>query len=132
VRPVSFAYPCGQKFVGRGERLQSYVPIVAKHYLTGRGWRDEYFNAPAHCDLAQLGGIEMDGQDFQQVLPQIEAAADTGNWLILAGHEIGDTDRRQSTRTATLEAICAYCRNPANGIWLDTVGTIGAYVKAHR
>jgi peptidoglycan/xylan/chitin deacetylase (PgdA/CDA1 family) len=132
VRPVSFAYPCGQKFVGRGERLQSYVPLVARHYLTGRGWRDEYFNAPDRCDLAQLAGVEFDGLDFEQVRPQIDQAAQTGNWLVLAGHDIGRDSRRQMTKTSTLEALCAYCKDPANGVWIDTVGTIGAYIRRIR
>lgn len=132
VRPVSFAYPCGQKFVGRGERLRSYVPLVARHYLTGRGWRDEYFNAPDRCDLAQLAGVEFDGLTYEQVRLQIAAAAQTGNWLVLAGHDIGAEDRAQVTRVSTLEAICAYCRDPANGIWIDTVGAIGAYIRQAR
>ena len=34
VRPVSFAYPCGQKFVGRGQNLKSYIPVVAENFLT--------------------------------------------------------------------------------------------------
>ena len=54
VRPVSFAYPCGQTYVGRGENVRSYVPLVARRFLTGRGWRDEGANDPAFCDLAQL------------------------------------------------------------------------------
>ena len=132
VRPVSFAYPCGQKFVGRGTELKSYVPLVARHYLTGRGWLDEYFNAPDRCDLAQLAGVEFDRSDFDQVRPQIEQAARTGNWLVLAGHDIGAESRPQMTKTATLEAICAYCRDPANGIWIDTVGAIGAYIRKTR
>jgi peptidoglycan/xylan/chitin deacetylase (PgdA/CDA1 family) len=132
VQPVGFAYPCGQKFVGRGERLRSYVPLVARHYLTGRGWRDEYFNAPDRCDLAQLSGVEFDGLDFEDVQPQIDAAATTGNWLVLAGHDIGADARHQVTKVPTLEAICAYCRDPANGVWIDTVGAVGAYVRKTR
>lgn len=132
VRPVSFAYPCGQKFVGCGERVQSYVPLIARHYLTGRGWRDEYFNAPDRCDLAQLAGVEFDGLDFEPIQRQIAAAAQTGNWLVLAGHDIGADARPQVTKVSTLEAICAYCRNPANGIWIDTVGAIGAYIRRTR
>lgn len=132
VRPVSFAYPCGQKFVGRGEGLRSYVPLVARHYLTGRGWRDEYFNAPDRCDLAQLAGIEFDGVDFEQVRSQLVEAAQTGNWLVLAGHDVGEDPRRQMTKISTLEAICTYCKDPANGIWLDTVGAIGAYIRKIR
>ena len=132
VRPVTFAYPCGQKFVGRGEKLESYVPLVAKHYLAGRGWRDEYFNAPECCDLAQLSGIECDGADFEQIRPQLETAAQTGNWLVLAGHDIGAEKRGQMTRLSTLEAICEYCTDPANGIWIDTVAAIAAYVRDNR
>jgi hypothetical protein len=30
VRPASFAYPCGQRYVGRGEATRSYVVLVAK------------------------------------------------------------------------------------------------------
>ena len=132
VRPVTFAYPCGQKFVGRGEKLESYVPLVARHYLAGRGWRDEYFNAPECCDLAQLSGIECDGADFEQIRPQLETAAQTGNWLVLAGHDIGAEKRGQMTRLSTLEAICEYCTDPANGIWIDTVAAIAAYVRDNR
>lgn len=132
VRPVSFAYPCGQTFVGRGETLQSYVPLVARHYLTGRRWRDEYFNAPDRCDLAQLSGIEFDGLDFEQVRPQIDTAAATGNWLVLAGHDIGTASPRQVTKVSTLDAICRYCLDPATNIWLDTVGAIGAHIREAR
>ena len=131
-RPVSFAYPCGQKFVGRGPGVQSYVPLVARLYLTGRGWRDEYFNAPDRCDLAQLAGIECDRLEFADVQAQLDTAAETGNWLVLAGHDIGPDMRNQMTRTATLEAICRYCQEPTRGIWLDTVGAIGAYVRQAR
>jgi len=132
VCPASFAYPCGQKYVGRGQRLQSYVPLVAQHYLTGRGWRDEYFNAPDRCDFAQLAGVELDKLDFQQVLPQIATAAQTGNWLLLAGHHIGNETRQQMTKISTLEGICAYCRNPSNGIWIDTVAAIATYIRQTR
>lgn len=132
VRPISFAYPCGQKFIGRGGNLKSYVPLIARHYLSGRGWRDEYFNAPDRCDLAQLAGIEFDNVDFDQIQPQIDEAAKTGNWLVFAGHDIGTDARWQMTKISTLEDICKYCKDPANGIWLDTVAAIGAYVRKTR
>jgi peptidoglycan/xylan/chitin deacetylase (PgdA/CDA1 family) len=132
VRPVSFAYPCGQKFVGRGKQLQSYVPLVARHYLTGRGWRDEYFNAPSQCDLAQLGGVQADNLAFADLAPQLEEAARSGTWLVLAAHDIGPEPSRQTMTITALEAVCAYCQDPANGLWLDTVGTIGAYIRQAR
>src|SRR5579862_2020896 len=58
ITPTSFAYPCGHRFVGRGQELQSYVPLVARRFTAGRSWRDEVPNDPATCDLAQLNGVE--------------------------------------------------------------------------
>jgi peptidoglycan-N-acetylglucosamine deacetylase len=37
VKPRTFAYPCGQKFVGRGADVKSYVPLVAQRFVAGRG-----------------------------------------------------------------------------------------------
>src|ERR1041384_2199449 len=74
VRPTTFAYPCGQKFVGRGVQTQSYVPLVAKHFMAGRGFRDEAANHPSCCDLAQLYGVDGDSASFEQLRPWIDAA----------------------------------------------------------
>ena len=41
VHPVSFAYPCGQTFIGRGAGVQSYVPLIASMFESGRGWSHE-------------------------------------------------------------------------------------------
>jgi len=131
VQPVSFAYPCGNTFVGRGQATQSYVPLVARLFQTGRGWLDETPNAPAFCDLAQLTGMEMDGKDFEQIQPLLEAARSRHAWLILCGHEMG-TEGPQTTRLDMLEALIAYSQKPENGIWLGTVQEIAAYVREQR
>ena len=120
VTPRTFAYPCGQTFVGRGRQTQSYVPVVAELFLAGRGWLDEAANDPAFIDLAQTTGVEMDGKDFAQVRPLLDEARKTGAWLVLAGHEIG-TGGRQTTRIAMLDELLAYAKDPAQNIWLATV-----------
>ncbi len=131
VRPASFAYPCGQKFVGRGEQVRSYVPLIARHFLAGRGFRDESCNAPACCDLAQLFGVDYDGMSFAEVKGWLEATAQRGGWLVLAGHDMA-VDQRQAVSRATLEETCAYLQDPANGFWVDTVARIAAYVQQQR
>lgn len=128
VQPVTFAYPCGQTFVGRGRSLKSYVPLVAEMFLAGRGWMGEAANDPAFCDCAQLFGMELDGLSFTEAKALIDTARENGTWLVLAGHEIG-AGGRQTTRTDTLRAICAYVSDPNNGIWIDTVETITRYVQ---
>ena len=131
VRMVTFAYPCGQKFVGRGRQLKSYVPLVAEKFLVGRGYYDEYFNDPAFCDLAQAGGTAFDDMDYIQMVKLIAQAAKQGAWIIFAGHEIGEKGFQVTDATA-LAALCRYMQDPANGIWVDTVEKIGRYVQQQR
>ena len=123
-----FAYPCGQTYIGRGENTKSYVPVISKLFLSGRGWLDEGPNAPQFCDLAQLTGMEMDGKDFDQILPLIENAKKSGAWLVLAGHEMGASGN-QTTRLSMLKKLIEYAQNPANGIWIAPVGTVAKYIQ---
>ncbi len=130
VRPATFAYPCGQKYVGRGVDTRSYVPVVASRFLAGRGWRDESANDPVFCDLAQLMTMEFDGLTWEQLKVLIEQARKTRGWLVLCGHDIG-AGGRQTTRIDTLRAFCEYAKDPENGVWVDTVANIGRYVAEH-
>jgi peptidoglycan-N-acetylglucosamine deacetylase len=131
IQPVSFAYPCGQTFIGRGLNTRSYIPVVASLFETGRGWLGEVPNDPAFCDLAQLTGIELDGKSFEQIIDLINDAKKNNQWLILVGHEIGEKGP-QTSRLNTIEAICKYANNPENGIWIDNIQKVASYLKAQR
>ena len=131
VTPTTFAYPCGQKFVGRGEQVQSYVPVVAKHFLVGRGAFDEDQNDPAFCDLAQAFAMDADGASFERLKVLVDKAVKEGGWLILLGHEIGEPGR-QRIGAQTLDELCRYCLSSESGIWFDTVAAIGAHVNRAR
>lgn len=123
-----FAYPCGQKYVGSGTNTKSYVPLVAKMFVLGRGWKDEAPNDPRFCNFAQLTGTEMDGKDFEDILVMINNAKENGLWLVLAGHEMGDSGY-QTTRLSMLKQLLAYAQDPANGIWIAPMGTVAQYIK---
>ena len=131
VHAVTFGYPCGQKFVGRGPELKSYVPLVGQKFMVGRGYMDEYYNDPIFCDLAQASGTAFDGMDFITMVKNISAAEKQGGWIIFVGHNIG-SQAFQVTDTHALWALCRYMQDPANGIWVDTVEHIGKYVLQQR
>jgi peptidoglycan/xylan/chitin deacetylase (PgdA/CDA1 family) len=131
VVPVSFAYPCGQTFVGRGVNARSYVPVAARLFATARGWLDEAPNDPAYVDFAQLTGIESDGKDFDDIRAIIENAAQAGLWVVLAGHDMRESGT-QTTRLSMLDALCRYAADPANGVWIAPVGTVADYVRQRR
>ncbi|QHT66758.1 polysaccharide deacetylase family protein [Rhodocytophaga rosea] len=128
VTPAVFAYPCGQTFVGRGTQTKSYVPVIAELFSSGRLWLSEGPNEPLFCDMAQLTGMEMDGKNFDQIRPLLERARETGQWVVLAGHEMNDSGD-QTTKLAMLRELIAYAQNPANGIWLAPVGTVSGYIQ---
>ncbi len=72
--PQSYAYPCGQTYIGRGTETKSIVPLIASMFESGRTWLDEGPNDPLFCDMAQLTGMEMDGKSFEQVKALIDDA----------------------------------------------------------
>jgi peptidoglycan/xylan/chitin deacetylase (PgdA/CDA1 family) len=131
VKPVTFAYPCGQKFVGREVDVRSYVPLVTERFLAGRGYLDEAANDPSVCDLAQSMGVGFDGLTSKQIMGIVTEAAKSGRWLIFVGHEIGKPEE-QTTEIAALEELLKFAKNPANGIWIDTVKAVGSYVQEQR
>ena len=128
VTPEVFAYPCGQKYIGRGAKTKSYVPLISKMFVSGRGWLDEAPNNPRYCNFAQLTGVEMDGKNFEQILLLIEGAKKSGKWLVLAGHEMGE-EGQQTTRLSMLKKLAEYVQNPANAVWIAPVGTVAKYIK---
>jgi peptidoglycan-N-acetylglucosamine deacetylase len=131
IKPATFAFPCGQKFVGRGAEVKSYVPLVAKRFLASRGFRDESANDPTVVDLAQILGVESDGLSFDQMKGMAIEAAGQARWLVFAGHEIG-APGRQTTRSDALEPFLEFAKDPANGIWLDTVEKVARYIQLQR
>jgi len=128
VRPVSFAYPCGQTYVGRGRDTRSYVPLVAEIFQTGRRWLDETSNAPNHFDTAQVMAMRMDGEDLEGVQRMIERTKLNGNWLVLAGHGVGNNPR-WGTDLDMLEELLAYARDPTNRMWIAPVAEVATYIS---
>ena len=131
VTPRAFAYPCGNTFVGRGINTQSYVPLIAKHFDTGRTWLDETANNPNFTDFAQLTSLKIDGLRFDEIIAMLEQLRGNNSWLILAGHEIGEGDQ-YTTDKKVLEQLIRHIKDPKNGYWLGTVSEVADYIKQHR
>jgi hypothetical protein len=130
-RPRTFAYPCYERTVGRGENVKSYVPLIAKHFVVGRAGKSEWCFYPPTGDLAQIYAHDADGATFDQLKAAIERGVDETGWVCFSGHEVGAA-APMTTGTDVLDALCRYCKDPANGVWFDTVANIGQYVKDAR
>ncbi|MBQ4839972.1 MULTISPECIES: polysaccharide deacetylase family protein [Pseudoalteromonas] len=131
VTPRSFAYPCGNTFVGRGVEVQSYVPLVAELFKTGRTWLDETGNNPTYTDFAQLAGNRMDGMSFSEIKEMLDLLKEENKWIILAGHDVGEKGLYTVDKEA-LNALIVYLKDPKNGYWLATVDEVATYIEKHR
>jgi peptidoglycan/xylan/chitin deacetylase (PgdA/CDA1 family) len=131
VKSKTFAYPCGQKFVGRELDVQSYVPLIAERFLVGRSYLSESSNDPTVVDLSQAMGTAFDDMDFLQMKKVVDEAVKQGRWVIFVGHEIGQR-AFQTTDTKAIELLCKYLRDPDNRIWFGTVDEVAEYIRQQR
>lgn len=131
VLPTTFAYPCGEKFVGRGLDTRSYVPLVAEMFIAGRGYPDEAFNDPAFCDLAQLMGMKIDDTTFEEIVSVLKKAQKEGQWVIFVSHEVGK-EGPQTTREDVLTRLLQYTQNSDNEIWVQPIGIVAKYILSQR
>lgn len=129
VMPTTFAYPCGQTFVGRGAATASYVPLINKRFLVGRLWLGETANDPAFVDLSQVHAVSMDDKELPALLPMLETAIAQARWLVLAGHDIGDQPGPYTTRVSLLRALAPYLQAPERHLWVAPVGTVAAWIE---
>jgi len=128
VRPPTFAYPCGQSFVGRGEARSSYVPVVARRFVAARGYGSETSNDPARCDLAHLEAFTVDGFDAETMVRLVDDDDADGRWVVTAGHDVGEGGD-QTVPVASLEALCRRVRR--GDVWVAPVAEVAGHVRRH-
>jgi peptidoglycan/xylan/chitin deacetylase (PgdA/CDA1 family) len=131
-RPKTFAYPCGMSFVGRGVGRQSYVPLVAREFVVGRGFNSECAASPLRCDLACVPAISMDNKNVEALNAMVDAAMAEGHWLILAGHAISDRPAPYTTDLGAFEGLLDRLVALNGAVWVDTVEKIGSYLARER
>jgi hypothetical protein len=130
VRPQTFAYPCGNTFVGRGEQTQSYVPLVSRRFLAGRGFRNETTNKPALCDLAHVAGVDADRHPFEVLKTWIDRAIERGAWLCFVNHNVSPS-LDQAIRPDTLRRLCEYA-STSPAVWVGTIAEVARHVRLTR
>jgi|SRR5579859_7659283 len=131
VKAKTYAYPCGHTYIGRGEKTQSLVPLISKHFIAGRGFRNEYLNDPLRCDMAQIGGIECDRIPSDEFKRFLDEAADHGKWVVFAGHDIAPIGR-QATMIRELERTLVYLQEHPGDFWVKPVADVAEYVQKAR
>ncbi len=116
----TFAYPCSCTFVGRGKNRQSYVPVVARHFLAGRTVGEYGFaNAPALVDLACVWGLSVERMSGFEMIGLVEELTARGQWVILVFHEIDG--QRLTVGSYDFRMLLAYLRRRDKEVWTAPV-----------
>ena len=79
----------------------------------------------------RLAGCRWTEWIFLLSRPLVESARKSGQWLVLAGHEIARSGR-QTTRIEMLEQLIPYLQDSRNGIWFETVETVTRYIQKRQ
>ena len=125
IKEHSFAYPCGQTFVGRGSERRSYVPVIARHFRVARGL-GESANDPRICDLHCLSSWMVVGVTGEQMISMLQPAIEAVHWDIFCFHGIGGDHHRVDVEP--YEELVRYLAEQAPQIWTATVQEVGLAV----
>lgn len=125
----TFAYPCYCTHVGGGRSRQSYVPIVAKHFLAGRvGGEYGLGNHPATVDLASAWGLAVERMSGFEMIGLAEELAARGQWAILVFHEISGS--RLTVGDYDFRMLLNHLRRRSDAIWTAPVASVAQKIAA--
>ena len=127
----TFGYPCYNAFVGAGLTRQSYVPLVAKRFLAGRGPGEFGFaNFPAVVDLACVASTCCTRMSGFEMLGLVEGLATRGLWLVLVFHEIDGS--RLTTASFDFKLLLEYLRRRSSEVWCAPVAAVARKIADAR
>ena len=128
-RVRSYGYPCYQTEVGAGATRQSYVPVIARHFVAGRS-RGETANDAARCDLHALWSWPVERLSGAELVGLAERAAQDGRWTILTFH--GIDEGHLPVAAVDLQEVCRYLDRARERLWTAPVATVAQRIAEWR
>ena len=125
----SFCYPCYVSYVGSGPRRQSYVPVVARHFLAARGL-GERANNPFNCDLHYLHSWDAARKSGAELIGLIERSVAEGRWGILTFHGLEAT--HLPVAALDFRELVAHLARHRQRIWMAPVITVAQRIIEWR
>ena len=127
----TFAYPCYATFVGYGENHQSYIPLIARHFLAGRAGGEYGFgNHPVVVDLATVWGLPVERMSGHEMIGLVEEITAQGRWAILIFHEIDGA--RLTVGSHDFRMLLNHLRRRSTAIWTAPINEIANKIKIYQ
>lgn len=127
----SFGHTCCDVVMGQEGATSPLDPIVAKHFVVGRGKTRNQIIDPATANLADVGCCEGDGTTIERLRTQIDRTLEQGGWTLFMFHGVG-RDHRLMIDVHTHAALLALLAERRDTVWTAPVVDIGAHVAQTR
>jgi hypothetical protein len=128
---MSFCYPCYMEHVGRGPTRQSYVPVVARHHIAGRGKGEFPFaNPPATVDLHYAWSWPAERMPGSQMVGLVEACVARRCWGIFAFH--GIDEGRLGVAEGDFRELANYLTANHDRVWTAPVAKVARRILDWR
>ncbi len=129
----SFAYPCYLAYVGEGESRESFVPVVARHFIAARGRAPGgALNHPDTCVMHYLYSYACERMSGAELIGLAARALMRGGWSILTFH--GVNEGHLPISAVDLRELCEYLTRFNPGLWtapvIDVAQRIGEWRQA--
>jgi peptidoglycan/xylan/chitin deacetylase (PgdA/CDA1 family) len=130
--PRSFCYPCYNHHVGEGLTRQSYVPVIAKHFVAGRGGCVDrgISNHPVYTDLHYLVSQPCERMWGYEMIGLCERAANEGRWAVLTFH--GIQAGSLSVAEEDFREVCSHLARHKKRIHVAPVAEIARHIITRR
>lgn len=126
----SFAYPCGEQFVGP-DRV-SYRPIVERLFPAARGTSERVASDPWTVDLHSSPGWSLSERDeLASVRSFLDEAIDAGRWTILVFHGVGGGHSINVGRDFH-RSLVAFLASKRNVAWCAPFATVARRLREVR
>ncbi|NLS77886.1 MAG: polysaccharide deacetylase family protein [Chloroflexi bacterium] len=126
----SFAYPCYESDIGRGPTRRSYVPVVARHLIAGRGkGLSNRGNHPLNADLHLLSSWAVERMSAWDLIGLVEQCLANGWWGILTIH--GINEGHLPMPEVELCALLDYLVRQQGRVWTAPVATVARHILDH-
>jgi hypothetical protein len=125
----SYCYPCYQNYVGAGASRQSYVPVIARHFVAARG-KGETANHPARCDLHDLWSWPAERMSGAELVGLAERAVVEGRWAVLTFH--GIDEGHLPVAAVDLAELCSFLARHRERLWTAPVAVAAQQVIRWR
>jgi peptidoglycan/xylan/chitin deacetylase (PgdA/CDA1 family) len=124
--PFSFAYPCGQDWVGPDH--DSYRPLVEERFSAARGVMNGSSD-PKDVDLFNTRTYNPAGQSLAMLKAVVDDARSRGDWLIFMFHGVGGD--YITTDSDVHAALLDYLKE-SKDVWVAPFGVAAEAVKKAR